>query len=83
MTEHRKSRLRRAAHAGLAIAGVLFAGAVVLHWSWNGFAVEILQAPALRFKHALALELLLLSSAAVPAVGARLFAARRNAPTPS
>lgn len=83
MADHRNSRLRRAARAVLAIAGVLFAGAVVLLWSWNGFAVEILQAPALHFRHALALELLLLSAAAVPALGARLFAARRHAPAHS
>jgi len=83
MTDLPKPPLRRAAHAVLAVAGALFAGAVVLLWSWNGFAVEILQAPALRFRHALALELLLLSAAAAPALGARLFAARRHGPAPS
>lgn len=79
MTDPRTSRLRRTTHAAAAVAGALVAGAVVLLWAWNGFAVDILQAPALSFRHALALELLLLAGAAAPALAVRLFAARRPA----
>jgi len=80
MTDRPKHSLRRWGHAVLAAALLLFAGAAVLLWSWNGFAAEILAAPALRFRHALALELLLLTAAAMPALAVRLTGARRHGP---
>ncbi len=55
----------------------LFAFATILLWGWNTFAVEVLGQHAMRFKHALALEVLLLSVAGVFPVVWRLFASRR------
>jgi hypothetical protein len=69
----RKHRLAHNAVVGLA---AIAAGTVAIQWGWNTFAVEILGLPDIRFRHAVALELLVL---AVPAPVAlpRLF--RRNA----
>lgn len=81
MTDHRNFNLRRSARSAAIVAGVLFGGAIILLWSWNGFAVDILQAPALRFKQALALELLLLLAAVAPALTMRLLGTRRHQQT--
>lgn len=83
MTDRKTLPVRRWAHSALAALGILFAGAIVLLWSWNGFAVDILQAPELRFSHALALELLLLSAAAAPVLAVRMLDLRRRGSAPS
>lgn len=55
---------------------VLFGGGIALLWGWNTFAVELLSQPAMKFKHALALELLLLCVAAAFPLTWRLFGTR-------
>lgn len=76
MNDHHIDRKGRARMLVLAFMG-LFAVATMFLWGWNTFAVEVLGQHAMRFKHALALEVLLLSVAGVfPAVW-RLFARRR------
>jgi hypothetical protein len=59
----------------LAIAGLL-GGSIALLWGWNTFAVEILSQQEMRLKHALALELLILSLAAMIPMAWRLFGNR-------
>jgi len=59
-----------------AALAVLTMGSIGLHWGWNTFAVEILSQQAMKFKHALALELILLATAGVLPVIWRLFTGR-------
>lgn len=59
----------------LAIAALL-GGGIALLWGWNTFAVEILSQQEMRFKHALALELLVLSVAVMIPMAWRLFGSR-------
>ena len=56
--------------------------ATALLWSWNTFAVGLLGQPAMQFKHALALELTLLSIAGTVLLAARLVTSRRHARNP-
>lgn len=63
-TEHNRGR----AHG---VFGVLFAFAaasVAILWSWNSFAVDILGLPEIRFRHAVALELLVVVLSATTAL---------------
>ncbi|MCB1909586.1 MAG: hypothetical protein KDH15_19675 [Rhodocyclaceae bacterium] len=53
---------------------VLISTSTALLWGWNTFATEVLDLPAIRFKHALALELIVLAMAAVVPFTWRLFA---------
>lgn len=51
--------LRRSRRYGTAIVVTLAgltAGAAVILWSWNTFAVELFAGPVIRFRHAVALE---------------------------
>lgn len=43
--------------------GIFFLTGIMIHWGWNTFAVEILGAKTLQFKHSIALELLVLAFA--------------------
>jgi hypothetical protein len=52
---------------------------VLAHWAWNTLAGDLLQAPELRFKHAVAAELLL---AVAVAVGTTVNRLCRGSPTP-
>jgi hypothetical protein len=51
---------------------VLFGGSIALLWGWNTFAVEVLSQQEIEFRHALALELLVLSIAGVIPIAWRL-----------
>jgi len=55
---------------------IVIGGGIALHWGWNTFAVELLSQQAMKFKHALALELLLLSVATVFPLTWRMFGTR-------
>lgn len=72
-----KDHARHAGRAGrLVIAlAALAAAAGVLLWGWNTLAVELLSQPAMRFRHAVALELIVLALAAAPLIARRLVAA--------
>jgi hypothetical protein len=47
-------------------------GSIALHWGWNSFAGEMLSQQPMRFEHAFALALLLLSVSSVFPVAWRL-----------
>lgn len=51
---------------------LIFVSCVAILWSWNSFAVEIFAAPEMKFKHALALEILFIVAVAVYAETVRL-----------
>ncbi len=79
MTIHSERPWRHAAKSVLIAAAALFVGGIMIHWSWNVFAVELLQAPEMRFKHALGLEILVAAVAAVAGASARAFGRGRIA----
>jgi hypothetical protein len=58
--EHNHGRAR---HIVLGLA-TYAAGTVAILWVWNAFAVDILGLPAIRFRHAVALELLVFAASA-------------------
>ena len=67
-THHLKSGHRRKAILWI---GLLFASSIAVLWGWNTFAVELLAQEPMRFKHALALQFLVLSVAsALPLIRA-------------
>jgi hypothetical protein len=55
---------------------VLFGGSVALLWGWNTFAVEVLSQQEIKFRHALALQLLVLSIAGMIPMAWRLVGKR-------
>jgi hypothetical protein len=72
MKNHHIVHKGRARVLVLVLAGFVMM-AMALLWGWNTFAVEVLGQQTMRFKHALALEVLLLSVAGVFPVARRLF----------
>ncbi|HEY7607805.1 MAG TPA: hypothetical protein VIF14_01125 [Alphaproteobacteria bacterium] len=70
-------RLRRAAAATLAIAGIALLAGAAMTWAWNTLAVDLADAPRVQFKHALAFEAALAAIAWLTAASARL-ALRRH-----
>jgi hypothetical protein len=64
MKNHHVERNGRARALVLGLAGLVVV-AVALLWGWNTFAVEVLGQQSMKFKHALALELLILCVAGV------------------
>lgn len=74
MRDH--SRYKGHARAAATALGILALMTTTLLWGWNTFSTEILALPAIRFKHALALELLLVSVASSIPAAWRLFAVR-------
>lgn len=63
----------------MAIAlGVFLLVGIVIHWGWNTFAVEILGASPLQFKHSIALELLVLAVASLFPLSWRLVGAVKD-----
>jgi len=57
---------------------ILLLTTMALHWGWNAFAAEVLALPAIHFRQALALELLLIVVGAVPPLAWRLCAGRAS-----
>ena len=49
----------------LVLIAALIGWGIAVLWSWNTFAVELLSQPTMEFRHALALELFVLSVASV------------------
>ncbi|MBM3510432.1 MAG: hypothetical protein FJX61_09910 [Alphaproteobacteria bacterium] len=70
------TRLHRWGHIVLIATLVVLLGSVALLWGWNTAAVDLFQAPTIKFKHALAFEAALAALVAVP-----LLVARGLAPT--
>lgn len=66
---------RRGKRLVLAIA-VLAGSSVALLWGWNTFAGEVLSQPPIQFRHAVGLQLLLLSVAGTFPIARRLFGVR-------
>lgn len=61
MHEHQRGRGKSTALA----LGVFLVAGIVIHWGWNTFAVEILGASPMQFKHSIAFELLVLAVASL------------------
>ena len=71
MTDRPHESHRRWGHAALKIAlTVLVAGACML-WAWNAIAIELFGAPAIGFKHVVALQAAIAGVVALPFVVAR------------
>lgn len=71
MTDGLQQTHRRWGHAALAITlTVLMAGAFLL-WAWNSIAIELFGAPAIGFKHVIALQAAITGLVAFPLVVAR------------
>jgi len=63
----------------LALALTILTGScIAILWGWNTFAVEILSQQTMKFKHALALELFVLSVAGACSIAWRVFGVRSN-----
>lgn len=75
-----RSEYKRHAKVFGAMLGLVFLAATLLHWGWNTFAAEVLAMPEIEFRQALALELCLLSIAAVLPMGWRIAAPRIPCP---
>jgi hypothetical protein len=56
---------------------LLTVGGIAILWGWNTFAVEILSQRTMQFRHALALELFVLSVAGACSIAWRFFGIRR------
>jgi membrane protein implicated in regulation of membrane protease activity len=74
MIEKHRRRWHSLVTGTLVSVGLIFAGGVLLHWSWNAFAAGLLQAPAMEFRHAVAAEVLLGVVIAIAAISARFCA---------
>ena len=66
--------IRQLIFALASATGVLLAGAVIILWGWNTFASELFAVPEIAFRHALALELMIVLVVAIPAVALRMLA---------
>ena len=71
MSEPTLARPRRWGHAALIVALTVLLGGVALLWAWNTLAVDLFQAPAAQFKHALALQAAIAAIVALPLILAR------------
>lgn len=66
MTDRKENRPHRWGHATVMILlAVLLSGALML-WAWNTIAVELFQAPVIRFKHVLAFQASIAALTALP-----------------
>ncbi len=71
MTNRLQLPHRRRGHAALVITlGFLVAGAFVL-WAWNSIAIELFGAPAIGFKHVVALQAAIAGLIALPLIVVR------------
>ena len=73
MTDHANRYTGRHGTTAIIVIAVMIVGGVLLLWSWNTIAVEMFDAPSMRFKHALAVEFTLGTIFATHAVTRRLF----------
>lgn len=69
---------RRIALATLTVVAVLLVGGVAVLWSWNAIAVDLFEAPVMKFKHALAAELMAVTIAAIGGLAWRVCAGYRR-----
>ena len=65
------ARPRRWGKAALIVALSVVLGGVAMLWAWNTLAVDLFQAPAAQFKHALALQAAIAAIVALPLILAR------------
>ena len=71
MLDQKEGGLRRWSHImTIVLLTVLVSGALML-WAWNTIAVELFQAPEIRFKHVLAFQAAVAALTALPLVVAR------------
>jgi hypothetical protein len=57
MSEHQRRRTHGAAKTTLVAIAVFVGGSILLLWSWNTLAADLLQLPEAGFKHAVAFGL--------------------------
>jgi hypothetical protein len=62
---------RRWGHAALIVLATLLVAGVMMMWAWNTLAVDLFQAPDIRFKHVLAFEFAIVALTALPFVTLR------------
>lgn len=67
-----KNDSRRIAITLLAFAASLLIIAIAVLWSWNTLAVDLFQAPAMKFRHAVAVEFLIMAIMAVQRLTGKL-----------
>ena len=79
MHEHTNIRWCHGAKATLFVVAALLVGGVLILWSWNTFAGDLFQAPDMKFRHALAAEILIGVVAAIVALLTRVFRSRTGA----
>jgi hypothetical protein len=63
--------LRRWGRAALMASLFLLVSGALLLWAWNAVAIELFDAPAIRFKHALAFQAAFAALATMPLLIAR------------
>ncbi len=78
MPEHHDRRWRYIAKAAPVLIAVLILGGILIHWSWNTVAGDLFQAPGMKFRHAVAAEVLIGVVAAIGALSARVFSRSRG-----
>ena len=78
MIEQHQARWRRYGVAAIAIVATFFVGGVLIHWSWNTVAHDLFQAPVMKFRHAIAVEILVAVLAGISTFASRM-ANRRQA----
>ena len=66
--------------AAIMIAIILAVGSTVVLWSWNTLAVDLFEASAIKYKHALAFELLVATLSLSVGLAFRLSSGRNHAP---
>lgn len=72
MTDFNTPPFRRFGKAAVAILAAFVAGAMIIVWWWNGIAVDLLSAPAIDFRQAIATEFVVAVLAGAVGLGIRL-----------
>ena len=57
---------------------IVIVSGIAVMWAWNTLAVDLFQLPAVKFRHAFAAELLLISLGAGLGIGARILGGNRQ-----
>ncbi|MBF0370832.1 MAG: hypothetical protein HQL52_15390 [Magnetococcales bacterium] len=66
------SKGRHWGHGMMIFLMVMLGGGILMLWSWNTFAVDLFQAPEIRFRHVLALQVGIASILSLPYIVAHL-----------
>ncbi len=72
MTQEVNTKYQNIGRILLVGTAIVLIGGIAMMWSWNTLAVDLFQLPAVKFRHAIAAELLLISLGAGLGIGARI-----------